>query len=48
LLIYDPEISDPSIVRLLEERSEAGVTIKAIGSVIKRATKIEAHNIQTR
>jgi len=48
LLIYDPEISDPSIVRLLEERSKAGVRIKAIGGVTKRATKIEARKIQTR
>jgi len=48
LLIYDPEISDPSIVRLLEERLKAGVTIKAIGRVTKRGTKIDARKIQTR
>ena len=48
LLIYDPEVSDPSIVRILEERAKAGVAIKAIGRVTKRATKIEARRIQTR
>jgi cardiolipin synthase len=31
LLIYDPEISDPVMIRLLEERASAGVDIKIIG-----------------
>jgi cardiolipin synthase len=31
LLIYDPEISDPVMIRLLEERGKAGVEIKIIG-----------------
>jgi hypothetical protein len=48
LLIWDPEISDPSITRLLEDRAKAGVEVKAIGCVTKRATKIEARKIQTR
>lgn len=36
LLIYDPEISDPSMLRLLQERSKAGVEIRIIGR-LKRA-----------
>jgi cardiolipin synthase len=33
LLIYDPKISDPAMLRLLEERSKAGVEIRIIGCV---------------
>lgn len=31
LLIYDPEISDPAMIRLLESRVRAGVAVKIIG-----------------
>ncbi|HEX4273715.1 MAG TPA: phospholipase D-like domain-containing protein [Bryobacteraceae bacterium] len=33
LLIYDPEISDPAIIRTLEARARAGVTISIIGQL---------------
>ncbi len=33
LLIYDPEVSDPAIIRLLEARSRAGVTVNIIGTL---------------
>ncbi len=33
LLIYDPEISDPGIVRILEARAKAGVAIRIIGKL---------------
>ena len=33
LLIYDPEIGDPAMVRLLEARSKAGVTVSIIGKL---------------
>ena len=33
LLIYDPEISDPEIIRVLEARANAGVTVKIIGKL---------------
>lgn len=33
LLIYDPCIGDPQMVRLLEERSKAGVRIRIIGTL---------------
>src|SRR6185312_1688683 len=33
LLIYDPEISDPAIIRTLEARARAGVSIRIIGKV---------------
>ncbi len=33
LLIYDPEISDPEIVRILEARVKAGVAVRIIGKL---------------
>jgi cardiolipin synthase A/B len=36
LLIYDPEVSDPAMIRALEARAKAGVTINHIG---KRPSK---------
>ncbi len=33
LLIYDPEISDPGMVRLLEARAKAGVSVQIIGKL---------------
>jgi cardiolipin synthase A/B len=33
LLIYDPKISDKEMLRILDERSKAGVEIRVIGSV---------------
>jgi hypothetical protein len=33
ILIYDPEISDPAIVRVLEARVKAGVDVKIIGKL---------------
>ena len=37
LLIYDPRISDKSMLRILQERAKAGVEIKVIGSVAGRS-----------
>jgi len=37
LLIYDPRISDPAIIRLLEERGKAGVEIKIIGKLTRKS-----------
>ena len=42
LLIYDPEISDPEMVRLLEERVKAGVEVKIIGRLARRSTVLAA------
>jgi hypothetical protein len=33
LLIYDPEISDPAVIRVLEARVKAGVRVRIIGKV---------------
>ena len=37
LLIYDPKISDPAMIRLLEERGKAGVDIKIIGKLTRKS-----------
>jgi len=36
LLIYDPKISDPQMVHLLDERAKAGVEIRVIGEAARR------------
>jgi len=41
LLIYDPKISDPAIIRLLEERGKAGVEIKIIGKLTRKSGTIK-------
>ena len=47
LLIYDPKISDREMLRILKERSKAGVEIKVIGSVAGSAP-YEAHKLSGR
>ncbi len=42
LLIYDPEVSDPAIVRVLEARVKAGVTVKIIGKLKAKSTVLPA------
>ena len=36
LLIYDPKVSDPGIVKLLKERAKAGVDVRIMGKVTSR------------
>jgi cardiolipin synthase len=44
LLIYDPCVSDREMVRLLEEREKAGVSVRVIGE-IKRTVSITGMNL---
>ena len=37
LLIWDPKVSDPQMIRLLQQRAKAGVDVRVIGKVGKRA-----------
>jgi len=52
LLIYDPEISDPEMLRVLKERAKAGVEIRVIGRVKKcedfDVRKLRALRLHTR
>ncbi len=36
LLIWDPKISDPQMIRLLQQRAKAGVEVRIIGKLSKR------------
>jgi len=45
LLIYDPEISDPAMIRLLRERAQAGVQIQIIGQMKKGSPKLGANGL---
>ncbi len=45
LLIYDPEISDPAILRLLDARAQAGVEIKVIGRLSRAASKLAVRKL---
>jgi phosphatidylserine/phosphatidylglycerophosphate/cardiolipin synthase-like enzyme len=42
LLIYDPKVSDPQMIRLLLQRIKAGVDVRVIGKVGKRAGALKA------
>jgi len=41
LLIYDPEVSDRAMIRLLQDRARAGVEIRLIGRVIKPSEEFD-------
>ena len=47
LLIYDPEVSDQPMIRILEERAEKGVEIKIIGRLTRKTAKLQAHKLST-
>jgi phosphatidylserine/phosphatidylglycerophosphate/cardiolipin synthase-like enzyme len=37
LFMWDPKVSDPQMIRLLQQRARAGVDVRVIGKVAKRA-----------
>jgi phosphatidylserine/phosphatidylglycerophosphate/cardiolipin synthase-like enzyme len=45
LLIYDPEISDPAIIRLLDERAEDGVEVRIIGQLSRKDSSLSVHRL---
>jgi phosphatidylserine/phosphatidylglycerophosphate/cardiolipin synthase-like enzyme len=45
LLIYDPHVSDPAMIHLLEERAEAGVSIRIIGRLIRKSPGLSVHKL---
>ena len=47
LLIYDPEVSDPAMVRLLEKRAGAGVEIRIIGRLGRPVPGILARKLDS-
>lgn len=45
LLIYDPTVSDPAMIRILEQRAEGGVTIRILGRITKKGPGIGVHKM---
>ena len=45
LLIYDPKISDPEMLKILHERAKAGVEIKIIGRLGKNPNGLHAEKL---
>lgn len=45
LLIYDPEISDPAMLAILEERAKAGVQIRVIGHVSQKGAPFQVKKL---
>jgi cardiolipin synthase len=48
LLIYDPRLSDPRMMKLLQERIAAGVRVKVVGRVAKGGKAIQCQRIPKR
>jgi cardiolipin synthase len=48
LLIYDPEVSDGAMIRLLEERAAAGVTVRIVGRLTRTSACIQVHKLPQR
>jgi len=48
LLIYDPKLSDPAMMHLLEERARKGVDIRVLGRIGKRAIGITTAKMRVR
>lgn len=47
LLIYDPQLTDPQMIRLLQDRVKAGVDVRIIGRVAKRGGDLKAAALTT-
>jgi cardiolipin synthase A/B len=45
LLIYDPEVADPAILRLLQERSKDGVEVRILGRVSRKSAKLDVKKL---
>jgi cardiolipin synthase A/B len=45
LLIWDPKVSDPQMIRLLQQRLKAGVDVRILGKVSKRGSSLKAEKL---
>jgi cardiolipin synthase A/B len=48
LIMYDPKVSDPEMISLLEERSRAGVDIKILGRMTRKIPGVAVHKLPMR
>jgi phosphatidylserine/phosphatidylglycerophosphate/cardiolipin synthase-like enzyme len=45
VLIWDPKVSDPQMIRLLQQRVKAGVDVRIIGKVSKRGSSLKVEKM---
>jgi phosphatidylserine/phosphatidylglycerophosphate/cardiolipin synthase-like enzyme len=45
LVIYDPKLTDPQMLRLLAQRMKSGVEVRVIGRAARRATHLDARKL---
>ena len=45
LAIYDPQVSDRQMIKLLADRAKAGVDVRILGRLIGRAAGVKAHKL---
>ena len=48
LVIWDPKISDPQMIRLIHQRAKAGVDVRIIGKIAKRGGDLRAQKLPGR
>jgi phosphatidylserine/phosphatidylglycerophosphate/cardiolipin synthase-like enzyme len=48
LLIWDPKLTDPQMIRLLRERAKAGVDLRLLGKAAKRAADLPSRKFPGR
>ena len=48
LLVYDPELTDPTMIRILHERVSAGVSVRILGKLGKRGAGLTAEKFPGR
>jgi phosphatidylserine/phosphatidylglycerophosphate/cardiolipin synthase-like enzyme len=48
LVIWDPRISDPQMIRLIHQRARAGVDVRIIGKITKRGGDLRAQKLPGR
>jgi len=48
LLVYDPKLTDPLMIRILQERASAGVSLRILGKLSKRGVGLTAEKLPGR
>jgi len=48
LLVYDPKLTDPTMIRILQERVSAGVSVRILGKLGKRGAGLTAEKFPGR
>jgi phosphatidylserine/phosphatidylglycerophosphate/cardiolipin synthase-like enzyme len=43
LYVYDPKLTDPLMIRILQERERAGVDVRILGRIAKRGAGLTAY-----